>query len=774
MNYHKPTSIAVLTALVVGFTPIFSSAQMLEEIVVTATKRAVGLQDVPIAISVMSGKDIATKGLSNLEDLATFMPNVHIAEGGAGTQMFIRGIGSGINYGFEQSVGTFVDGVYFGRGRSARGKFLDLERVEVLKGPQSTLFGKNTIAGAINVTTAKPTEEFEGYVDASYRTELEGLGVTAMLSGPLSDNVRGRLVAKTYSDDGYLTNPAAGGNGGPQQDNFAVRGSLAWDVSDTLKLDIKVEHGTIDVLGRQSMLSEASPTAAFLYRTFGDASFEPGFNYETYDVGVLGQEPFDDTESNLAQVTAEWSFGDATLRSTTAYTEYEFSVIGDSDYSPLQFLARGRTERHEQFSQELLWSSATGGSFDYLAGAYYSTEELRNNRHTYVLFSGIPPIQAGIFALLGGGLPSGALDANGLSRFAQDSDSLSVFAEGTWHHSDSFRTTAGIRYSQDDKSVTKAGDLLNVGGILPDGLLAYLYEGPLNLASIHEYALSRDEDHVTGHVNIQWDASDNAMLYLNVANGFKAGGFDEDNSLGRLDVAEFVDESVESIEIGAKIVLGGGRGRLNIAAFSSSYDDVQVSTFDGNAAFIVGNAAKSKVNGIEADLTYAISENLTFNGALAILDATYDSFPDAACNVNQILAARAATGSRACIQDLQGKPLQFAPDAAISLGLNYDVPLTDTVMLGLGVDYNWTDDVNVALDQDANLLMESYGKLDARIGFSAIDGQWSIAIVGKNLTDERVFTWGNDVPLGSFGFDKTYFKHIDPPRTFELNMRYNF
>ena len=774
MNYCKSTILAMLAIVTVGATPLISSAQVLDEIVVTATKRSAGLQDVPIAISVISGEEITTKGFTNLEDLTRYIPNVHIGEGGAGSSLFIRGIGSGVNFGFEQSVGTFVDGVYFGRGRSARGKFLDLERVEVLKGPQSTLFGKNTIAGAVNITTAKPTDEFESYIDTSFRTELDGFGITAMVSGPLSDNVRGRLVAKTYSDDGYVTNLAAGGDDGPTQDNFGIRGSIVWDVSDDLTLDIKVEHGTYDVVGRQQVLSEASPTASFFYKTYGVANFQPGLNYETYDVGVLGQKPFDDTETNLAQITAEWVFGDATLRSITAYTEYEFTNIGDSDYSPLQMLARGRTEKHEQFSQEFIWSSATGGNFEYLAGAFYSTEDLSNNRNTYVMFSGLPPVEAGIFQQLGGGLPSGALDGNGINFFQQDSDSWSVFAEGTWHHSDTFRTTAGLRYSNDKKSADKRGFVQNLGGVLPNRLFESLYGGPLNLGARHEYFLSRDEEHVSGHINFQWDVSDVAMMYVNVGNGFKAGGFDEDNSMGRMDVAEFEDESVTSIEIGLKTTVGDGRGRINIAAFTSGYDDVQVSTFDGNAAFVVGNAAKSNVEGIEADITWAISDNLIFNGAFSILDASYDSFPNAACSVDQILAAKAATGKRACVQDLSGKSLQFAPDATISVGLNYDAPITNTLMLDLGVDYNWQDDTVIGNDLDSNLIHDSYGKLDARVGISSIGGKWSIAVVGRNLTEEVTYSWGNDVPLGSFGFDKTYFKNINQPRTFELHARYNF
>lgn len=247
---------AISLSLVI-IAPVQSQDLALEEIIVTATKRAEGLQEVPISISVMSGEDIDAKGLTKMEDLSAYMPNVHVAEASGGTQLFIRGIGSGVNYGFEQSVGTFVDGVYFGRGRSARGKFLDLERVEVLKGPQSTLFGKNTIAGAINITTAQPTDEFEGYVSAGYTTELEAKTLTTVISGPISDTIRGRLAIRSYEDEGYVKNLTESGVDGPQNDSLYVRGTLTFDLNEDWAATLKAEHGKYDILGRQEEIGRA-------------------------------------------------------------------------------------------------------------------------------------------------------------------------------------------------------------------------------------------------------------------------------------------------------------------------------------------------------------------------------------------------------------------------------------------------------------------------------------------------------------------------------------
>ena len=814
--YHAILATALLVSPVLQSN---ASELMLEEIIVTATKREEGLQQVPIAISVISGQQIENKSIHTIEDLSSYIPNVHMSEASTGTQIFIRGIGSGVNYGFEQSVGTFVDGVYFGRGRSARGRFLDLERVEVLKGPQSTLFGKNTIAGAMNITTAQPTEEFEGYMSAGYTSELEAKTITAVISGPLSNSVRGRLAVRSYEDKGYVRNRAADGVDGPQKESLYARATLAIDVNEDWTATIKAEHGNLDVLGRQTVTAITNPSlasggAAALYATpFGSTNFEAGFGYTSYGQNVRNMPLYDDNESNIFQITLDGTYAEHGVKAVIGYTDYEFNNSLDSDFSPLRLLNRGRTEAHEQFSAELIISSPSDDTFEYLTGAFFQTEDLSNERFTHVALSGVPPLQAGIFALLnrpnpalggasfaaavlGGNLnpmtQSGILDATAINSFKQDADSWSVFAEGTYHVSDSFRITAGLRYSEDEKDMSKnaksgyINDWLLANGYadrvtdtptMPLPALNAVYSSALNLAKAHSYTRQRDEDHVTGHVNFQWDMNDEAMVYLEIGNGYKAGGFDEDNGMGREvqtvggvtdDLADFEDESVETLELGAKIDLADGRGRLNIAAYVSTYEDVQVSTFDGNAAFVVGNAAESEVQGIEADVLFRVSEEITLNGAFAYLDATYKSFPGAGCNLAQSLVT-----PRGCTQDLSGKPLQFAPEYTANVGINYQTELSSGMVLSAGLDYNWSDDVVIGADLDENLIQQSFGKLNARIAL-ANDDQWQISVVGKNLTDETTFMWGNDIPLGPQGFNGSYFKLIDPPRSVEINLRYNF
>ena len=441
---HPKFALTAMTLAMLPFSPLMAQSLMLEEVIVTATKRAVGMQDVPIALSVVSGEKISEQGISSLEDLAIFMPNVHIAEAGGGDQIFIRGVGSGVNYGFEQSVGTFIDGVYFGRGQASRSSFLDVERVEILKGPQSTLFGKNTIAGAIHITTAGPSDEFEGMIEGTLEPEFDGWSTTLMVSGPLSDDFGARLVVKRTESDGFMDNTFL--NQDERQDEDTVgRIVLDWHATDTLDIRLKLETGESERVGRPSMISVATDFSIGRYRE-ADPNFTPGFGYDKSEENIGGLRPntdVHDSEWDIGTLTAEWTVGEFDLKSITGYVNYEFDNYLDVDSGPLAFLGRGRQEQHEQFTQEFLLSSPIGGTLEYLAGVYYQDEDLDHVRLTDAALSAI-------------GIGTGNLDATGHGTFQQDTETWSVFTQLTWNISDSFRAIGGLRHPADGSAPGEA------------------------------------------------------------------------------------------------------------------------------------------------------------------------------------------------------------------------------------------------------------------------------------------------------------------------------
>ena len=774
MKNHRKTLLA--TAILGAVLTPLASAQMLEEVIVTATKRAEGMQDVPIAISVISGDRIEQQGVKNLEELSLYLPSVHIGQSGGANQVFIRGIGSGNNAGFEQSVGTFVDGVYFGRARNSKAAFLDLERVEVLKGPQSTLFGKNTVAGAINITSRRPTEEFEGYVEGGYNTETEGYTAVAAVSGPLTDNLRGRLVGKYYSDDGYYDNQDPAGTDRTRDDKVG-RFWLDWDVTDNLMFSLKGEYGEFNTEGNLSKIVQSTPTATALFSLGSDPNFAQtvGYNTKQSSSNRPGRDIEDNTDSTILQADIIYQMENHSLKSITSWTEYDFDLCTDGDYAAIHFADQCKTEDHEQFTQEFLLSSELGGKFEYLVGLYYQDADLKTTNNTALLVSGVPPIEAGVFArlepLLGFIPPSGFADSEIPGNFQQDTTTWSVFTQVDYDITDRFRIRAGIRYSDDNKDVEKDQFITNIGGTEPNPINT-LIMGPVGFEFRvpYDYKLNRGEDHTTGSVNLQYDIGDDIMVYATWANGYKAGGFDESNGL---DISrEFEDESVDHYEIGAKMEFWDNRVRLNTSAFSTSFDDLQVSAWE-TATFIVTNAGEATSEGIEADIVVAATDNLTLTGAITYLDATYDSYPDAACTIDQQIAGDLAPG---CRQDLGGTPLQFAPDWSGNAGFTYDFPITANTNLVFNVDAFYSDEVLVAPDNDQVGVQDSYWKVNARIAWEASDGTWMVAVLGKNLTDETTFNWLNDATLSGsgFGFEQAYFGQIEAPRSYELQLRYSF
>ena len=355
----------------------------LDEIVVTAQSRAKGLQDTPISISAIPAEKLADTAIQKSEDLQFLVPNFTMTETGIATNIFIRGIGSGINQAFEQSVATYIDGVHYPRAQQTRAPFLDLERVEVLRGPQAILFGKNAVAGALNITTAKPTAELEGFLTASYEFEDEEKIVEGAVSGPLSDRVRMRVAGRYRNAGGYVENLTLG-RSEPKREDWMLRWQGEFDLADNLQALFKAEIGEFDVVGRHiEVIGEQGSVAP------GPLN---GLTYAQILAGAFGASPtvldtsFDgarsangDFSNNRTQTYAANFVWDSAsgyeVRSTTAYEKFTYDELCDCDFTGAVVFDALLQEDYEQISSELRVTSPVYDSFDFVAGLYWQTSD---------------------------------------------------------------------------------------------------------------------------------------------------------------------------------------------------------------------------------------------------------------------------------------------------------------------------------------------------------------------------------------------------------------
>ncbi|MDX1734914.1 MAG: TonB-dependent receptor [Halioglobus sp.] len=769
---------------------------MLEEVIVTAQKRAESLQDVPISVAAMSGEKIDDIGITSLEELTVYLPNVSI-NGGAGTpNLFIRGVGSGTNAGFEQSVGMYIDGVYAGRGPlAAVPTTMDLERVEILKGPQGILFGKNTVAGAINITSAKPTDEFEGMVEALYEHNHGEQQYNLVLSGPLTDNLSGRLAVRHDAMDGWWDNITTGDEG-PDNDNWYARGSLSWLATETLEVNVKYEYGDFD---RQSR-----PTVVYQSDFAGQENFlgtVPFPIISDRDEGAADISPGTVTQTDVFAVTVNWELDFATLTTISAYSAYDMDIAQNSDTAATPSLNRTLYEDYEQYSQEIRFVSPGDETIDWIAGAYYQHNDLYiRNR-----------VDAIDFALSGPLSVAGALFSDNPNpvpaRFDQESDSWAIFGQGTWNFSDVARWSLGVRYNEETKDLDKVnvseGLRIRFGNSL-------FFANPLNgqlIADVRQHSftgLSRDEDKWTFSSNLQWDVGDDTMLYASISTGFKGGGYDSAYSSAgeeiRLadpvtgeptgevvpgndaSIIEYDEEEVTAFEIGAKMGLLEGAAEVNVAVFRMEYEDLQTSSLVGDV-FRVGNAGESISQGVEIDGRWLATEGLTIGGAVAYLDAYYEDFTGATCTIPQATdpadnpgclradGSNIEAGSERGGQDLEDETLLFAPEWSANLNAEFILPVGDNMALVSRVDINYTDEFYSALDLDPNTKHDDATRIDARIALGHDNGDWSIAVIGRNLTDEKTYVWNNDVPVTD---SNSYFGLPERPRSIAVQGRYRF
>ncbi|MCV6622926.1 MAG: TonB-dependent receptor [Cellvibrionaceae bacterium] len=731
-----------LTALSSGIAIAQESSFALEEVVVTAQKRSENIQDVPISISAVSGAKIAEAGIKDMDDLAAYVPNLDISTGN-NTQIRMRGLGSGLNKGFEQSVGMYIDGVYHGRDRSYRGSLLDLERVEVLRGPQGILFGKNTIAGAINIATAKPSSDFSGELGFSLGSD-ELRKAHAVINGSLSETVYGRVALMGSSQDAQIDNSLAA-PGGVETDDRMIRASLLWDASEDLEVSLKIEQGRFERAGTTYQVTDSGVYTDAYFAQFAP-SFESNFDELTHIDNTLGEQG-ENTESDNLTLNAVYSLGSHSLTSTTAYIGFESQDGLDTDFSPVPLLFNETSQDFSQFSQEIRLASEGGELLDYIIGFYYQNSDLKYRDHgRYNLQPIAVPAQAG-----------------SIKTFNQDSESFAVFSEATWNVSEVFSVTAGLRYASETKEASSALSIVEFNGQPASLATAGLMQAFGYFA--HQQEAKRSESNITPLIKFSYFLTDDVMFYGTASTGFKGGGFNTEVLNPATSPLEFDNEKSKAVEFGVKSTLLDGAAQFNVAIFRTEFEDLQVSGYDG-LAFIVGNAAEATSQGIEMDGMWRINENLTIGGSYAYLDSSYGSYDNAPCTFLQ-----KAQSQGVCEQDLSGQTLHYAPENTANINVSYEFDLNEDYSLELAADANYSDDFLLQTDLDPEDSQEAFTKFNARIVLRNTASDWELSLLGKNLSNEYTANNGVDIPLLEGG---THIKNTLPLRSLALQFLSRF
>jgi outer membrane receptor protein involved in Fe transport len=816
---------AILISLSASQAYAQEGSRALEEIVVTAAYREQGLQDVPVSISAVTGDMMARAAIQKAEDIQFLVPNFTLTETGIGTNAFIRGIGSGINQAFEQSVGTYIDGVYFGRAQQWRSPFLDVERVEVLRGPQSILFGKNSVAGALNISTAKPTDEFEGRISASYEMEHEETILEGVLSGPITDSFRYRIAARTRELDGYMDNVTLGATE-PNREDWTVRGTLEWDMTDNLTATFKAEVSEFDVDGRHIEIvneqpAAGGPFAGAMYhqilqtmQLLSGQTPDPDLANVVQDDVRTSNGDFSNNESETFVLTLDWGNGDYDLESITAFSNFEYDEFCDCDFTGADVFGAALQESFEQFSQEFRLSSPLGGNVDYIAGLYYQTSE-----HEFADQIIVSPQSLLITAInLQSGTPGNPADGSGLAvantmaarTAGVDNDVLSAFAQFNWNVSDKFTVQVGGRVTKDERDGFRSLSIVSGdGSALPAAQISapLVYGGLFGITSTDLVALTqfpvpalsvpanalvygidpatgvctsndpacigglgalpvegnRDKTKFSPEVKLVWDVGSDNLLYLSWSEGFKSGSFDfrANNKNFYPDMAtsfEFDDEVATNFELGGKFLLGDGSVELNGALFFTEYDDLQISIFDGTLGFNVGNAASAEIQGLELDLRWAATDHLTISGGLAFTDFEFTDFENGQCYFGAIPDVDSNGDGTPDLCSYTGNSNQMVSDFQGNVSFDIRVPVGRNLEFGALFDVFYTDDYDASATYDPGLVQDSYTMLNARVSIGAQSGRWEIAALAKNLTDERVLSFGGDTPLAgsTFGAKSNY------------------
>ena len=805
MNRRLKTVVALGAALFVSGQAL---GQALEEIVVTAQKREQGANDVGITMNAFTGEMLQDFGFTTAEDMAMLTPGLTVNETAAtGVPLYtIRGVGyQDYSTAASSTVGLYFDEVAMPYTVMSRGLMFDINRVEVLKGPQGDLYGRNTTAGQINFVSNRPTEEFEAGVRAGYGSystmDLEGF-----VSGGLGENIRGRVAARTIqSGEGWQKSTTRDDELG-ELDSMAIRAMLDIDFSDNLGLQLTAYYvddqsenrantsydGSIRNLGEFS--NPYTPLED--YRLPGGPNFgetPPWYSIDNNEAAdwtnsytsLLTGRTFDlrpQRDNQLAGFSArlDWDIGAVTLTSITGITQFDRVESNDWDGGFFNDSSNINTTDLSVFSQEL---RLAGGDDDlnWIVGAYFSSDEMDEYYHYFMSDSvfgyGSIPWGVGLFA------PTPILELDTI--YNQETDSAAVFGHMEWRFTDSWRLTLGARYTEEERTwsgCTFVADDGSLAGFLnaqfgatlgpgdcgtidddpnsPNYIFSVIGTPDVNNA-FHVFTDTIETDRWMGKVTLDYSFNDDVLVYGTISNGFKSGGFNGANSNTTLQLVPIREEVLTAYEAGIKATLANGAAQFNAAAFFYDYKDKQEQdravTFVGNISGLT-NVPKSEITGAEAELQWIPADGWNVHIGLALLDTEVTEWmavdPDASAWPNVVR------------RDVSGIELAMSPNLQWSTMISKVWELGSGNAIDAAIDYAYTDSTTGgAQETDAT---DSYGVAYARIGYGASDGKWRVLLWGRNITDESYF------PAAYTGGNGPFVRVMGMPRTWGVTLDYRF
>ena len=755
MTYRSYLSSSAL-ALTLALSP--SAFAQLDEIVVTSQKREQNIQDVPIAVTAIDNNYIETRQITDIKSLSSLAPNLKVENtpgNSTGAQISIRG-GVTINPAltWEPTVGIYLNGSYIGKTQGAVFDVADIERVEVLRGPQGTLYGRNTLAGAINIISAKPTEDFNGSLKVGFGNYNSKLAKGTMNFGQLGP-IRAKVSGLLEKRDGFIdvvANPfpgviAAGANSVNDLENLDKKSflvALSADLTESITLDYTFDWSDADQRPTFSQIVSVSPNNIFdpsspAYVGFpgGPGQFF-GFPLDIYTnsdrqfTASVDGAAFERSSVQGHNLTATYDSELGELKSITSYRKLSWDDALDLDGSPLPLAHTQRLSDYDSFSQELQLTGGTG-RLNYVLGAYYFEDDGFTNNPQF-FFGG-----ASVFD----------------SRYGFETTAKAIYGQLDFAISDTLSLTGGLRYTDEEKSIDRTNIAVVFNGLPPN--TPFVPAGTTGKTSF---------DDLSPQITLNYAPIDTINLYAKYANGFKSGGFNGEAGSVVETLRPYDSETVDSFEIGAKTRFADGRAQINFAGFVNKHKDMQLSVFtaQGAAASDIRNAGRATIKGIEIEGLFQLSEEFLLRGNLGLLDTEYQEFIEFGMDV---------AGDRAFPQ---------APKVTFSAGFDWDVIQGGWGALALSGDMNHSAEyytypyaLNPQAPQPAsNSQAPARTIFDARLAWRNIpiaDQNVELAIWAKNLTDKEYLSNFIDFGPGFGGLTNGYF---GPPRTYGATLGIQF